>query len=317
LDRESEADSIGEIAPSSQHEADVGSETFERERDLSLLIEFRNELSEIEPALARLTQGSYGVCAGCYEPIDRDRLEAVPATRYCKACQDRYELGGALAAEPVTAGAGIVIDAAEFLPDDDELEDLGPAQVERRLVPKRGGVHLRRRRARRSRAARRAGRGRCRKRVAQRPPQDRAGRTGHPHTGDEWRGGSVLEERRDEELVEANRQTEDLEGDLSVAIRRQIGLDDELDRDEIPAVPAGYEQVPRPRQSDEFLCSTCFQLKRRTQLADPDRSRWSTARTTSPAEHSVRLRKSQSLFSRSARRSCAFRPGPEASVAAQ
>lgn len=190
LDRESKADSIGEIAPSSQQEADVGSDTFERERDFSLLEDIQNELGEIEAALARLAQGSYGVCAGCYEPIDPDRLEAVPATRYCKACQDRYELGGALVAAPMTS-------------------------------------------------------------------EEQAS----------------LQARRDEELVEESRHTEKLEGDLIVAIRRRLSVDDGLDLDEMPAVPAERENVPRPRQSDEFLCSTCFQLKRRTQLTDPIRSR--------------------------------------------
>jgi RNA polymerase-binding transcription factor DksA len=122
LDRESEADSLGEITPVSQHPADVGSETFERERDFSLLEEFGAELREVERAIGRLADGSYGRCAACHASINPDRLAAVPATRYCKICQDCYERRGSLATESVYVAGGIVGDPAEFLPDDDDLE---------------------------------------------------------------------------------------------------------------------------------------------------------------------------------------------------
>jgi RNA polymerase-binding transcription factor DksA len=121
MSRESEAESVSELAPASQHPADMASETFERERDLGLLDEFRQELAEVDSAAARLADGSYGVCVGCGERIDPDRLEAVPATPRCKACQDRYELGGALTAEPspMTAAMERFGDGADFLPDND------------------------------------------------------------------------------------------------------------------------------------------------------------------------------------------------------
>jgi RNA polymerase-binding transcription factor DksA len=128
LDRESEADSLGEITPVSQHPADVGSETFERERDLSLLEEFRAELGEVERAIGRLAAGSYGHCAGCHASISLERLAAVPATRYCKVCQDRYELVGSLATASAFMAGGIIGDPAEFLPGDDDL-DAGRAEV--------------------------------------------------------------------------------------------------------------------------------------------------------------------------------------------
>jgi len=122
LDLESEADGLGELALVSQHSADVGSETFERERDLSLLEEFRAELTEVEQAIRRIADATYGVCAGCLAAISADRLAAVPATRYCKPCQDRYELHGLLATGSAFVAGGIVGDPAEFLPGDDELE---------------------------------------------------------------------------------------------------------------------------------------------------------------------------------------------------
>ena len=46
----------------------------------------RNELSQIRAALARLDAGTYGQCAGCGEPIDARRLEALPYAIQCISC---------------------------------------------------------------------------------------------------------------------------------------------------------------------------------------------------------------------------------------
>ena len=47
-------------------------------------------LREIEDALGRLSKRSYGTCMDCGRPVARKRLEAVPWTRYCVACQERH-----------------------------------------------------------------------------------------------------------------------------------------------------------------------------------------------------------------------------------
>lgn len=62
---------------------DQGSEIFEREKDLSLLGSLEGELSDLESALGRIDDGSYGACESCGKPIPAERLEAVPATRFC------------------------------------------------------------------------------------------------------------------------------------------------------------------------------------------------------------------------------------------
>ncbi len=46
-------------------------------------------LKAIEEALARMRQGTYGVCAVCKEPIAKARLEAVPWTHLCRECKER------------------------------------------------------------------------------------------------------------------------------------------------------------------------------------------------------------------------------------
>ena len=46
-------------------------------------------LKAIEEALARMRQGTYGVCVACREPISKARLEAVPWTHLCRECKER------------------------------------------------------------------------------------------------------------------------------------------------------------------------------------------------------------------------------------
>jgi DnaK suppressor protein len=50
-------------------------------------------LREIEGALGRLRDGSYGTCQDCGMPVSRKRLEAVPWARYCVSCQERHQSG--------------------------------------------------------------------------------------------------------------------------------------------------------------------------------------------------------------------------------
>jgi RNA polymerase-binding transcription factor DksA len=80
---ESESESISELSGLDQHQADLGTETFEREKDLSILERVESELGDVEHALSRLDEGTYGTCEACGKPIDDARLEAMPATRFC------------------------------------------------------------------------------------------------------------------------------------------------------------------------------------------------------------------------------------------
>ncbi|MDQ4097819.1 MAG: TraR/DksA family transcriptional regulator [Actinomycetota bacterium] len=84
LTDETESDSLGELTGGlDQHQADVGTETFEREKDLSILENVEAELADVEHALRRIAEGTYGTCEACGRPIDADRLEALPAARLC------------------------------------------------------------------------------------------------------------------------------------------------------------------------------------------------------------------------------------------
>lgn len=59
----------------------------DRERDLALSAQARVEVDEIDHALAKVANGSYGICEGCGQPIPRARLKALPHARLCIACK--------------------------------------------------------------------------------------------------------------------------------------------------------------------------------------------------------------------------------------
>ena len=86
-----ETESAGELSDNPNHPADLGTETFNRERDLGILEQVERELDDIERALRRLDQGTYGICEACNGPIGEERLAAVPHARFCVADQGLAE----------------------------------------------------------------------------------------------------------------------------------------------------------------------------------------------------------------------------------
>ncbi|MGH2716999.1 MAG: TraR/DksA family transcriptional regulator [Actinomycetota bacterium] len=81
----------GEPTENAEHPAEVASETFERSKDLSILLGVEAGLVDVERATARLASGSYGICEACGKPIDPRRLEVLPAARFCTKDQSRVE----------------------------------------------------------------------------------------------------------------------------------------------------------------------------------------------------------------------------------
>lgn len=73
------------------HQADAGSDAYDRDFALSMLSKEQGSLYEIDEALKRIDDGSYGVCDICEKPIRHDRLEALPFTRYTVECQAELE----------------------------------------------------------------------------------------------------------------------------------------------------------------------------------------------------------------------------------
>jgi RNA polymerase-binding transcription factor DksA len=87
-------EAVQELATYDQHLADMGTETFERERDITVLQRVEAQLEEVDAALGRLDAGTYGICELCGRPIGDERLEAMPAARYCLEDQARAEREG-------------------------------------------------------------------------------------------------------------------------------------------------------------------------------------------------------------------------------
>jgi RNA polymerase-binding transcription factor DksA len=77
----SETHGMSELADYDQHPADTASETFEREKDLSILEQLEAELAELQAALERVDAGTYGTDEETGEPIDPARLDALPTAR--------------------------------------------------------------------------------------------------------------------------------------------------------------------------------------------------------------------------------------------
>ena len=106
LTEESEGESLGELSAIDQHQADVGTETFNRERDLSILEQVEAELADVAHALRRLDDGTYGTCEVCGREIPEERLEALPATRLCLEHQAEAEREVRHAGERCGVGPG-------------------------------------------------------------------------------------------------------------------------------------------------------------------------------------------------------------------
>ena len=72
-------------------EADAGTKTFEREHEMSLANNSRDLLLQVERALQRLDEGTYGRCENCGNPIPKARLQAFPRATLCVSCKQREE----------------------------------------------------------------------------------------------------------------------------------------------------------------------------------------------------------------------------------
>lgn len=80
VDAEIESDD-SELSSYDQHPADSATDTFEREKDLGILDDLEVELAEIEAAIERIENGTYGIDEVTGQAIDPARLEAVPVAR--------------------------------------------------------------------------------------------------------------------------------------------------------------------------------------------------------------------------------------------
>jgi RNA polymerase-binding transcription factor DksA len=83
--------SEGDSSAFGMHQADAGSDAYDRDFALSLLAKEQDAIYEINEALKRIDVGMYGICEMSGETISEERLEALPFTRFTVVCQERLE----------------------------------------------------------------------------------------------------------------------------------------------------------------------------------------------------------------------------------
>lgn len=111
----------GEASAFGMHQADAGSDAYDRDFALSLLAKEQDAIYEINEALNRIDKGTYGICEMSGDTIPEERLEALPFTRFTVACQARIERDqrGGRWTRPVRSLFGLD-ESAEDAEDSDE-----------------------------------------------------------------------------------------------------------------------------------------------------------------------------------------------------
>jgi DnaK suppressor protein len=72
-------------------QADMGATSFERDQELTVLNNEREKLAQIDRALGRIADGTYGTCESCGNPIGKGRAMAFPRATLCLTCKQREE----------------------------------------------------------------------------------------------------------------------------------------------------------------------------------------------------------------------------------
>ena len=84
-------DATTEGGAPTNHPGDEGSDVYEAERQQTVRGELAARVEQIDDALARMADGTYGVCMNCGKDIPRERLEALPFATLCVDCQSQAE----------------------------------------------------------------------------------------------------------------------------------------------------------------------------------------------------------------------------------
>ena len=92
-------DASGDLSSMPIHMADLGTDNYEQEFALGLMDSERKLLREIDDALQRIEQKTYGICEGTGKPIPKARLKAQPWARHCVQYARMLEQGRAVEAE--------------------------------------------------------------------------------------------------------------------------------------------------------------------------------------------------------------------------
>ncbi len=87
----SQKDMSGDISGYGLHLADVATDNYERDFNLGLVSNERRIVLNIDDALKRIEDKSYGICGVCKKDINKVRLDAIPHAKYCRKCKEKLE----------------------------------------------------------------------------------------------------------------------------------------------------------------------------------------------------------------------------------
>ena len=89
--KKSQKDASGDISGYTYHMADVATDNYDREFSLGLASNDRQSLYDLNDALKRIEDGTFGICEDCKRLITKVRLKAVPQARLCVKCQEKRD----------------------------------------------------------------------------------------------------------------------------------------------------------------------------------------------------------------------------------
>jgi DnaK suppressor protein len=89
--KKSQKDASGDISGYTFHMADVATDNYDREFSLGLASNDRQSLYELDDAIKRIEDGTFGACEECKTLLTKARLKALPYARLCLKCQQKRE----------------------------------------------------------------------------------------------------------------------------------------------------------------------------------------------------------------------------------
>ena len=90
--KKSRQDASGDLSNVPIHMADVGTDNYERDIMIELIQNGEEGVRNIDTALERIEEGTFGVCELCAKKINKERLKAVPYAKLCIDCQREEEI---------------------------------------------------------------------------------------------------------------------------------------------------------------------------------------------------------------------------------
>lgn len=89
--KKTQKDAAGDISGYTYHMADVATDTYDREFSLGIASNDRKVLYELDDAIKKTEDGTFGICEDCKSMITKTRLKALPSARLCVKCQEKKE----------------------------------------------------------------------------------------------------------------------------------------------------------------------------------------------------------------------------------